>query len=158
MSRRDDASAGATHTAKMVAPVSAVPTAARKEAKSSRPTPTCDGARLAGAGARSAHTSGSTSTVSVPATASTRIRSPLRISAMAPPSAASGVTWIAAGTLPEAPESRPSVTSATLLPRSCSTPSGGISLCSSGMPLAFGPWKRTTATKSPLRSPALKAA
>ena len=31
----------------------------------------------------------------------------------APPSTASGVTWIAAGTLPEAPDMRPSVTSAT---------------------------------------------
>jgi hypothetical protein len=34
----------------------------------------------------------------------------------------------------------------------------GVSLCSSGMPLAFGPWKRTTAMKSPVNSPALKAA
>src|SRR3546814_6035004 len=53
---------------------------------------------------------------------------------------------------------RPSVTSATLKPRSCSTPSGGVSLCSSGMPIACGPWKRTTATKSFSSSPALKAA
>ena len=37
---------------------------------------------------------------------------------------------------------RPSVTSATLWPRSCRTPSVGVSLCSSGMPLARGPWKR----------------
>ena len=36
--------------------------------------------------------------------------------AIAPPSSASGVTWIAAGTLPEAPDMRPSVTSATLTP------------------------------------------
>ena len=42
-------------------------------------------------------------------------------------------------------------------PRSCSTPSTVVSLCSSGMPLAFGPWKRTTATKSRSSSPALKA-
>ena len=41
---------------------------------------------------------------------------------------------------------------------SCSTPSGGVSLCSSGMPLARGPWKRTTATKSRSSSPRLKAA
>ena len=59
-----------------------------------------------------------------------------------------GVTWIAAGTLPEAPLMRPSVTSATLKPLPCSTASGGVSLCSSGMPLACGPWKRTTATRS----------
>ena len=59
---------------------------------------------------------------------------------MAPPSAASGVTWMAAGILPDAPDIRPSVTSATRWPRSCSTPSGVVSLCSSGMPLAFGPW------------------
>ena len=52
---------------------------------------------------------------------------------------------------------RPSVTSATRWPRSCSTPSGGVSLCSSGMPLARGPWKRTTATKSRSSSPALNA-
>jgi hypothetical protein len=39
-------------------------------------------------------------------------------------------------------------------PRPCSTASGGVSLCSSGMPLACGPWKRTTATKSPVSSPA----
>ena len=65
---------------------------------------------------------------------------------------------MAAGTLPEAPDMRPSVTSATLKPLSCSTPSAGVSLCSSGMPLACGPWKRTTATKSRSSSPRLKAA
>ena len=52
---------------------------------------------------------------------------------------ASGVQWIAAGTLPDAPDMRPSVTSATLKPLSCNTPKGGVSLCSSGMPLARGP-------------------
>ena len=57
----------------------------------------------------------------------------------------------------DAPDMRPSVTSATLWPRSCSTPSTVVSLCSSGMPLAFGPWKRTTAMKSRSSSPALKA-
>ena len=72
--------------------------------------------------------------------------SPSRSRASGPPSTASGVRWIAAGTLPEAPDIRPSVTSATLKPLSCSTPSDGVSLCSSGMPLACGPWKRTTAT------------
>src|SRR3990167_5569004 len=56
---------------------------------------------------------------------------------------------MAAGILPEAPDMRPSVTSATLKPRSCSTPRNGVILCSSGMPLLRGPWKRITATKSP---------
>ena len=68
--------------------------------------------------------------------------------------ATSGLTWIAAGTLPDAPLMRPSVTSATRKPFFCSAPSGGVSLCSSGMPLARGPWKRTTATKSRSSSPA----
>jgi hypothetical protein len=36
--------------------------------------------------------------------------------------------------------------------------SGGVSLCSSGMPFACGPWKRTTAMKSRLSSPRLNAA
>ena len=57
----------------------------------------------------------------------------------APPSAASGLTWIAAGTLPEAPDIRPSVTSATLRPRSCSTDSVGVSACSSGIPFGLRP-------------------
>ncbi len=52
---------------------------------------------------------------------------------------------------------RPSVTSATFWPRSSSTPSTGVSLCSSGMPFAFGPWWRTTTTTSPVNSPASKA-
>ena len=65
--------------------------------------------------------------------------SPSRTLAIGPPSAASGVRWIAAGTLPEAPDIRPSVTSATLKPWSCSTPRAGVSLCSSGMPLALRP-------------------
>ena len=43
---------------------------------------------------------------------------------------------------------RPSVTSATLWPRAMTEPSTGVNLCSSGMPIALGPWKRTTATKS----------
>ena len=88
-----------------------------------------------------------------PAGASSRIMSPSRMRASAPPSAASGVTWIAAGTLPDAPDMRPSVSSATLWPRSWSRPSVGVSLCSSGMPLAFGPWKRTTAMKSLVEPP-----
>nr|BFE77906.1 hypothetical protein GCM10020093_005070 [Planobispora longispora] len=56
------------------------------------------------------------------------------------PRAASGDRWMAAGTLPEAPDMRPSVTIATFWPRSSSTAIGGVSLCSSGMPLALGPW------------------
>ncbi len=47
--------------------------------------------------------------VSVPASASSRIMSPSRILLIGPPSIASGVMWIAAGTLPEAPDIRPSV-------------------------------------------------
>ncbi len=39
--------------------------------------------------------------------------SPSRTLATGPPQAASGVRWIAAGTLPDAPDMRPSVTSAT---------------------------------------------
>jgi hypothetical protein len=58
---------------------------------------------------------------------------------------------MAAGTLPEAPLMRPSVTSATLKPLPCSTASGGVSLCSSGMPLACGPCQRTTHTTSPVQ-------
>ncbi len=83
--------------------------------------------------------------------------SPSRTFASGPPASASGLAWMAAGTLPDAPLMRPSVTSATLKPLPCSTASGGVSLCSSGMPLARGPWKRTTATKSRSSSPALKA-
>src|SRR6266571_294265 len=64
-------------------------------------------------------------TTSVPATASNRIRSSSRTRLIGPPEAASGVRWIAAGILPEAPDMRPSVTSATWYPRSCSTPSTG---------------------------------
>ena len=79
-----------------------------------------------------------------PSTASTRIRSPSCSLPIRPPSSASGATWMAEGTLPDAPDMRPSVTSATLWPRSCSTARIGVSACSSGMPLALGPWKRTT--------------
>ena len=84
--------------------------------------------------------------------------SPSRTRASGPPSSASGQTWIAAGTVPEAPLMRPSVTSATRCPRRWSTVSGGVSLWSSGMPLARGPWKRTTTTTSRSSSPAAKAA
>ncbi len=64
---------------------------------------------------------------------------------------------MAEGTLPDAPDIRPSVTSATLSPRSCSTASTGVRLCSSGIPFAFGPWKRTTTTVSAVNSPARNA-
>ena len=57
---------------------------------------------------------------------------------MAPPSCGL-VRWIAAGTLPDAPDMRPSVTSATWNPLSCRTPSAGVSLCNSGILLDFGP-------------------
>ena len=46
--------------------------------------------------------------------------SPSRTRASGPPFRHSGVTWMAAGTLPEAPDMRPSVTSATWKPRLCS--------------------------------------
>ena len=78
-----------------------------------------------------------------------RTRSPSRSFASGPASAASGVTWIAANTLPDAPDMRPSVSRATRWPRSCRAASVGVSLCSSGIPFARGPWPRTTATKSP---------
>ena len=53
---------------------------------------------------------------------------------------------------------RPSVTIATLNPLFCSTAKGGVSLCNSGIPLALGPWKRTTAIKSRSNSPRSNAA
>ena len=53
-----------------------------------------------------------------PSTASSRIMSPSRTLPSGPPPSASGEQWIAAGTLPDAPDMRPSVTSATLNPRS----------------------------------------
>ena len=56
-----------------------------------------------------------------------------------PPSSAPGHTWIAAGTAPDAPDIRPSVTSATRKPLFCSPVSAGVSECSSGMPLARRP-------------------
>ena len=49
---------------------------------------------------------------------------------------------------PDAPLMRPSVTSATAYPRFCSTPSDGVSACSSGIPLADGPCSRMTTTTS----------
>jgi hypothetical protein len=117
--------------------------------------PGADRRRRRGAGSRVARSTPTAS--SKPSSADTRTRSPSRKRLSGPPPSASGETWIAAGTLPLAPLIRPSVTSATRWPRSCSTPSGGVSLCSSGMPLARGPWKRTTTTTSRSSSPALNA-
>lgn len=64
-------------------------------------------------GSRERHVSSSTSTSSEPASASSRTRSPSRSRAIGPPCTDSGVTWIAAGMDPDAPDIRPSVTSAT---------------------------------------------
>ena len=51
-----------------------------------------------------------------------------------------GLRWIAAGTLPEAPDIRPSVTSATLqTPILQDAERRASGLCNSGMPLARGP-------------------
>ena len=134
----------------------------RMPANSSRPRPwplaaSCAGVRTAPARAPPIRPD-RPAPASVPATASSgsrRRRAPCRA---APPASASGLTWMAAGTLPEAPLMRPSVTSATRKPLPCSTPSGGVSLCSSGMPLARGPCQRTTQTTSRSSSPAVKAA
>jgi hypothetical protein len=52
-----------------------------------------------------------------------------RAAASGPPPSASGVTWIAAGTLPLAPDMRPSVTSATLKPLSCKHARAAGSAC-----------------------------
>ena len=109
------------------------------------------------AGGRASHSAASTNATSSPLFAQTRTRSPSRSLASAPPNFASGDTWIAAGTLPEAPDIRPSVTSATRKPLSWSTPSNGVSLCSSGIPLAAGPWNRTTTTTLRSSSPAWNA-
>ena len=93
-----------------------------------------------------------------PATASSRTTSPSRSFAIGPPSAASGVTWIAAGTLPEAPDMRPSVTSATSKPAVLQHAERRRQLVQLRHAVGRGPWKRTTATKSRSSSPALKAA
>ena len=65
---------------------------------------------------------------------------------------------MAAGTLPDAPDIRPSVTMATLKPLSCCEAIIGVNLCSSGMPLAFGPCSLITAMKSVSSSPRANAA
>ena len=74
--------------------------------------------------------------------------SPSRNREIGPSVAASGVRWIADGTLPDAPDMRPSVTIATRRPFAISPDNAGMSLCSSGMPFARGPCPRTTAMKS----------
>jgi hypothetical protein len=60
--------------------------------------------------------------------------------------------------LPEAPDIRPSVTSATAARDPAALTMVGVSEWSSGIPLACGPWKRTTTIVSEVNSPALKAA
>ena len=111
----------------------------RKAANNSRPMPKLVGRqighdRFAVVEIRGQH-------VSVPATASSRTTSPSRSRASGPPIAASGQTWIAAGTLPDAPDIRPSVTSATFSPRSCSTDSVGVRLMQFRHPVRLRPLK-----------------
>ena len=113
---------------------------ARNRPNSSRPVPCSLWLRSGCTALRAASVAASTSSSSTPRSQSSVIQSPSITRAMGPSASASGLRWMAAGTLPEAPLMRPSVTSATLKPLSCSTASGGVSLCSSGMPLARGPW------------------
>ncbi len=124
----------------------------------SRPSPIPFSFGLYSSGMRFANSSGSTLISSTPRSASNTIMSPFCTFAIGPPREPSGLTWIADGTLPLAPDIRPSVTNATLKPLSCKTASGGVSVCNSGMPFAAGPWNRTIATKSLSNSPASNAA
>ena len=75
----------------------------RMKANSSRPVP--NGGGGGSASRRPAHFSSSTSAVSSPRLAQSRTISPSRSLAIGPPPSASGLTWIAAGTLPERPTS-----------------------------------------------------
>src|SRR3989344_426914 len=114
----------------------------RNSAKSSRPTPTAGGGGAAGL--RATQMAGSTSASPSPLRAQTRTMSPSARRASGPPmpsgpGRASGDKWITAGTLPLAPDMRPSVRRATRKPRSCNTPNAGGSLCGWGMPWARGP-------------------
>src|SRR6185312_3688852 len=93
------------------APASAGPASARRVANSCRPPPRGSAATERAAGGRLVRSAPRSSRV--PASQSRAIRSPLRTRASGPPANASGVQWIAAGTLPEAPDMRPSVTIAT---------------------------------------------
>jgi hypothetical protein len=96
------------------APASASLQCMRISANNSRPVPDGGGGELAGGRlARSTPTASS-----VPPWPSSRMMSPSRTRASGPSGSASGETWIAAGTLPLAPDMRPSVISATLCPRS----------------------------------------
>ena len=115
------------------APVSAPPIPRRRRANRSRPMPWSLAVRSAVAGKRAAQVGGLDQRFqrARPRRRAGRCRR-RAAGASGPPSAASGVTWIAAGTLPEAPDMRPSVTSATLKPLSCSTPSGGRELVQLG--------------------------
>ena len=82
--------------------------------------------------ARAASSSSATCSVKEPASASSGDQVAVAHPGQRPAAAASGVRWMAAGTLPEAPDMRPSVTSATRWPRSCSTPSSGRELVQLG--------------------------
>ena len=84
------------------------PRTARARCRGSRPRSGADGSRSSQVDERPR---------AGPASASTRTTSPSRTRQRAA-RAASGVQWIAAGTLPDAPDMRPSVTSATRWPRS----------------------------------------
>src|SRR3546814_19100351 len=96
------------------APCSASLAPTRMNPNSSRPVPL---PAIGGeAGARPSKAIGASLTSRQPATASSRTTSPSRKRDNGPPPIASGVTWIAAGTLPLAPDMRPSVTSAPLKP------------------------------------------
>jgi transposase len=119
------------------APSVAGPTVWRNTSNNSRPMPWAFADKSIDAATRASRSTPTTS--STPVTASSLTISPSTSLASAPPQAASGETWMAAGTLPDAPDMRPSVTSATRKPRSCSTDNTGVSECSSGMPLARGP-------------------
>ena len=107
------------------------PTRRRRDGRRGRGRPRTARARcpwVAAARSDGSRSPRSTSTSSRPVSASRRTTSPSRRRDSGPPAAASGVQWIAAGTLPEAPLMRPSVTSATRRPRSISTPSAGREL------------------------------
>ena len=107
-------------------------------------------------GSRAAHVAGSTSTSSHAGLGVEADDVAVAHPASGPPSAASGVTWIAAGTLPEAPDMRPSVTSATLKPGPAARPAPASACAAPACRWPCGPWKRTTATKSRSSSPRLE--
>src|SRR5690606_13969328 len=85
----------------------------RMKPNMSRPSPLCWGLRSGTFTSRRASSSAGTSNSRTPASMSRRMRSPSRTLAIRPPSSASGARWMAAATSPDAPDMRPSVTSAT---------------------------------------------